>query len=130
MASETELQPVPERESDPAVTRCQQAWAAARRDARAKGLQEYKITDLGQRAFCAAMPQLTSLDNIRAFIACIAAGILSGAVSYTDSTRLLYAAQVASTVVPRPTLPRRGPGRPSKEEVLLRETESIPKTGN
>jgi hypothetical protein len=41
------------------------------------------------------MPSLSGPDNIRDFIACVAHGMLIGAIRDTDGARLLYAAQVA-----------------------------------
>ena len=46
-------------------------------------------------AYRAAMPPLSTRDSCRDFIACVAQGILLGAVSEKDGGKLLYAAQVA-----------------------------------
>jgi hypothetical protein len=46
-------------------------------------------------AYRRAMPSLSGPDNIRDFIACVAHGMLIGAIRDTDGARLLYAAQVA-----------------------------------
>ncbi|HTW78505.1 MAG TPA: hypothetical protein VME23_03060 [Terracidiphilus sp.] len=41
------------------------------------------------------MPALTSREGIRAFIACVARGVVIEAIRENTSSRLLYAAQVA-----------------------------------
>jgi hypothetical protein len=46
-------------------------------------------------AFCKAMPPLAGCENIRAFIACAAHGILIDAIPKKSASQLLYAAQVA-----------------------------------
>jgi hypothetical protein len=75
----------------------------------------------GGRAFRNALPQLSSRQNILAFIACIAEGVLlEEAIDGSDSGRLLYAAQVALGALPRESSQplatisgaNRKPGRP------------------
>jgi hypothetical protein len=46
-------------------------------------------------AYRAALPPLTTGDNCRDFIACVAHGILLGAIDDKNAGKLLYAAQVA-----------------------------------
>ena len=46
-------------------------------------------------AYRAAMPPLSSRDNCLDFIACVAHGMLLGAIHETNGTKLHYAAQVA-----------------------------------
>ena len=51
-------------------------------------------------AYREAMPELSSRENIRAFIGCIAHAILIEAIREDTSARLLYAAQVALSSLP------------------------------
>ncbi len=55
--------------------------------------------------FRLTMPPLVGYRNIRDFIACTAQGVLLGAIDPKDSTKLLYAAQVATATLR--TKPRR-----------------------
>ena len=109
--------PAPSLEPDPAhekaVKRC---WAAWRRSYNAymeksRGTEADKICAAHQAgpAYCNAMPLLAGYENIRDFIACLAHGILIGAIPESKSGQLLYAAQVALSTVhrePKPPKPR------------------------
>jgi hypothetical protein len=87
-----------------AVTRCSQAMEHAYRailSTRDEDEPEVKrqdrATEAAQRAYCKAMPPLSGSDNIRNFIACVANGMLLNVFTGAESTRLLYAAQVAGS---------------------------------
>jgi hypothetical protein len=60
------------------------------------------------------MPSLAGHENIRDFIACVAQGMLLGVIDHEEGARLLYAAQVALSALPRE--PKKPIGRPPKEE--------------
>ncbi len=49
------------------------------------------------RAYRKAMPPLTGAGNIRDFIACVAHGMLMDVFQPAESTKLLYAAQLAAS---------------------------------
>jgi hypothetical protein len=53
------------------------------------------------QAYRKAMPTLTGQENIENFIACVAHGMLIGAIEGNDATKLLYAAQVALSTLQR-----------------------------
>jgi hypothetical protein len=96
----------------PAVLRCCSAWHhryAA--ESENEMLAEEEVADLAASSFRRAMPHLTSRRNIQDFIACVAQGMLLGAIEPEDGSRLLYAAQVALAAFrePQPN------GRPPKE---------------
>lgn len=55
------------------------------------------------RAYCNAMPLLVGTAGIRNFLACVAHGILIGAIDKSQGGSLLYAAQVALSSTPRET---------------------------
>lgn len=77
-----------------AVQRCCEAYhrvLAIPRPQDGKG----SAKDFASEAFRHAMPFLTSAINIEAFIACVAHGMLLGAIYPDDASKLLYAAQVA-----------------------------------
>jgi hypothetical protein len=57
----------------------------------------------GDLAYCKAIPILTGKDSVCDFIACIAHGILIGAVPSDRAGALLYAAQIVSSVDSRPS---------------------------
>jgi len=53
------------------------------------------------KAYCSALPVLFDHDGIRNFISCVSHGVLIKAIDEEVSGRLLYAAQVAITALPR-----------------------------
>jgi len=79
------------------VARCVKAHNKARSDAYARTQNRFTARDAGASAYCNAMPPLIGAENIRDFIACVAQGLLIGAVENKDAGKLLYAAQVASS---------------------------------
>jgi hypothetical protein len=79
----------------PAVRFCTEAYQRAYKTTLLKTNETYTAENAGKKAFRAAMPSLVGYENIRAFIACVAHAILTDALNGKDSTKLLYAAQVA-----------------------------------
>jgi hypothetical protein len=106
MSTEAQAQPAAASEND-AVARCRAAWKQAYDAARALGRDSYDATKFAREAYRTAMPALSSPDNIRDFVACIAHGILLEIIPQDQSTRLLYAAQVAITAHRKPPSPRK-----------------------
>ena len=94
-------------ESSSAVTRCCEAWNRAFKSEKMKREPYGPELRDARNAYCAAMPPLVGYENISDFIACVAQGVLLGAISESRSTRLLYAAQVAQNIL------RCRPGRKS-----------------
>jgi hypothetical protein len=91
------LDPAGAATSNPAVARCCKAFAA-------NAAAEY--------AYRNAMPPLAGAQNIRDFIACVAHGMLTGAILAADGTRFLYAAQVAYSTVETRQRPSNSPNLP------------------
>ena len=85
--------------ANPAVAHCCAASARACKAALATGKTKFSSDLDAERAYRHAMPPLSGYENIRDFIACVAHGMLIGAIQGTDGARLLYAAQVAATTV-------------------------------
>jgi hypothetical protein len=71
------------------------------------------------KAFQKSLPPLTGVENIRNFIACVAHGMLVGAILSPDGARLLYAAQIAKSAAHSPQ--RRQ--RPSRKEISSPERD-------
>jgi hypothetical protein len=107
MSNEKSQQPTAEPAENPAVARCQAAWLHAKKVARTRRYTSYKTFSFANNAFSNAMPPLSTLESIRDFIACVAHGILIGVFSTEQSTRLLYAAQVAISAQRKTTAPRK-----------------------
>src|SRR5438309_8755263 len=82
-------------ESNPAVFRCNQAWNEAYRAALDQRKDDEDARDAADYAYSEAMPPLFGVRNIRNFIACAAHGSIVGILGSAESSRLLYAAQVA-----------------------------------
>jgi hypothetical protein len=78
-----------------AVAHCCEVWELTRRQALNAGNSTVVARVAAHKAFQKSLPPLTGLENIRNFIACVAHGILIGAILGSDGARLLYAAQVA-----------------------------------
>ncbi len=86
-----------------AVARCCDAYTTAMKAASARGKGQVFATLDAEKAYRSAMPPLSGYENIRDFIACTAHAMLIGAIDGANGTRLLYAAQVAATLVPKPS---------------------------
>jgi hypothetical protein len=92
-----------------ALKRCRDAWQRAYDAVYAESIdggedQEDSIEQANQAAsmaYCSALPVLFDQDGIRNFISCVAHGVLIRAIDEDVSGRLLYAAQVAITALPR-----------------------------
>jgi hypothetical protein len=74
-------------------------WERTRRQAREAGNSVVVSRVAGHKAFQKSLPPLTGPENIQNFIACVAHGMLIGAILGSDAARLLYAAQVAMSAV-------------------------------
>jgi len=81
-----------------AIARCARAFHDAYREEFAKQGSTSEATNKAGEAYRAILPPLTSRDNCRDFIACVAHGMLLGAISEKNAGKLLYAAQVALSV--------------------------------
>ena len=92
MSNPTETQPA---HANPAVARCCDAFNRTFKVNIAINQTKAAATECAATAFREAMPPLIGQDNIRDFIACVAQGILLGAIDSSKSSKLLYAAQVA-----------------------------------
>ena len=92
---------------NPAIARCLNGWACAYKLEKAKKDDHYEAVRKGNHGYHKAMPRLSGYENLRDFIACVAHGMLIGAIDGDDGTRLLYAAQVAlGTVRRQPPAPK------------------------
>jgi hypothetical protein len=67
-----------------------------------RGIARYNAA----KAYRNAMPLLFGYESIRDFIACTAPGLLIGAIEGSQSSKLLYAAQVALATVRRQPAPQ------------------------
>ena len=90
-----------------AAERCAAEWNRVFREERAKREPEILARRAAAFAYRGAMPSLVDPESIRDFIACTAHGVLIGAIDAKDSSKLLYAAQVALAAQPRSSLPRK-----------------------
>lgn len=92
---------------NPAIARCLNAWASAYKLEKAKNNDHFEAVRKGNHSYHKVMPRLSGYENIRDFIACVAHGMLVGAIDGDDGTRLLYAAQVALGAVRRQPMPEK-----------------------
>jgi len=84
-----------------AVLNCRAALLHAYNEQMAREKSEYQASKLGSQAFRRTMPLLISEGNIRAFIACVAHGILIDAIPGEDGPRLTAIARLALASLPR-----------------------------
>ena len=85
--------------ADRALSACKDAWSHAYQIAHDKGLAANAALRMASVANKLAMPKMDSLPTIRASIACIAQGIVLEVFDGRDGSQLLYAAQVALSVL-------------------------------
>jgi hypothetical protein len=110
--NQTTPAPIPAEEphadlENPGVARCMNAYICAQEAAMANGKGSVSCEFAAEKAYRKAMPRLSGEDNIRDFIACVAQGMLIGAIAGPDGARLLYAAQVDHTTVNNKGLTRK-----------------------
>ena len=96
----------------PPDIRCEEAWNEALAAAIEQGSTQEQARKLAAEAFRESMPRLLGNDNICFFVDCVARGIVLGVFTAQESTRLLYAAQVALSArnklpQPQPVMERR-----------------------
>ncbi len=114
-----------------ALRRCCTAWQRAfdaHMEEHAKNpaaAEIFAARDAGE-AYCNAMPMLAGSEGVRDFIACVAHGILIGAIHREKSSQLIYAAQVALSSIQREPKPPKTPQNnqtlpPSPQNVALSE---------
>ena len=96
----------------PALKRCLAAWRrsfnAYMESSDGDSTDKIFAAHEADKAYCNAMPLLSSYESIRDFIACTAHGILIGAIPPQKSGHILYAAQVALSTLqcePKPRNP-------------------------
>lgn len=82
-----------------ALEHCKAEWTRAYELTKAKGLAAPKAARMASMAYKLAMPKMDNLPAIRAAIACIAQGITLEVFDGRDGSQLLYAAQVALSVL-------------------------------
>jgi hypothetical protein len=82
-----------------ALALCRTAWADAHAIAHKKGLNEAKALRMACVAYKLAMPQMETRAEVHAAIACIAQGITYEVFDGRDGSQLLYAAQVALSLL-------------------------------
>jgi hypothetical protein len=93
----------------PAVARCLNAWKNTYNAEQARGKSKGDAEIAADRAYLRAMPPLAGQENIRDFIACVTHAVITRIIPYNESTKLLYAAQVAH-------MTNRGHSKPQKQQ--------------
>lgn len=85
--------------TDKALAHCKEEWSNAYKLAQDKGQPTTKALRMAAVAYKLAMPKMDSLPTIRAAISCIAQGIALEVFDGRDGSQLLYAAQVALSLL-------------------------------
>jgi hypothetical protein len=92
-----------------AVQNCRRAYNQTLAADEARGLSHGTAVDNAAKAYCKALPYLTSACNIRAFIACVAHAMPFRIIHMDDGLKLINAARTAFAALPRESRPA---GRP------------------
>ena len=85
----------------PAVAHCSLVWQKIHAATLQLTKNIYTSERCAGKAFRLAMPPLSGYRNICDFIACVGYGMLIGAIKNENGTKLMYAAQVALSAVPK-----------------------------
>lgn len=105
--------------ANPVVAQCLQLWNSTYKANLAINQTKFEARDCAGEAYRNAMPPLDGHDNIRNFIACVAHGVLIGAIDHKDSSKLLYAAQVALSLLRvKLALPAAAQNPPAADQVI------------
>ena len=86
---------------NPAVALCTELWQKTHAATMEQTKSPYTADRCAAKVFRMAMPPLSGYQNICDFIACAGYGMLLGAIKEANGSKLLYAAQVALSTVPR-----------------------------
>lgn len=91
----------------PSYYLAEQAWQKAFAVGIERGSTQEEARKLAADAFRQGMPRLIERESVRHFIDCVARGVLLGVFTTQECTRLLYAAQVAISALPKlPQMPQ------------------------
>jgi hypothetical protein len=85
----------------PANMACEDIWDQTFAAGIERGVTKEEARKLAADAFRTAMPRLLGSQSVRYFIDCVARGIVLGVFTAQESTRLLYAAQIAISAIPK-----------------------------
>jgi len=110
-----------------AIARCVRAFHVAHRECIDNKASETDAMKKAGEAYRATMPPLTDRENCRDFIACVAQGVLMGAIEEKYAGKLLYAAQVATAVTSAEELSRERAGYAVYANLSAAETERVKK---
>jgi hypothetical protein len=81
-----------------AIRICFETYNLALDVAKKKNLFENRAYQLAREVYLRSMPPLCGRENIQDFIACVAYAMMMKIIEPEESTRLLYAAQVAQSI--------------------------------
>jgi hypothetical protein len=80
---------------NPAVISCCEAYMEIIDAAAKQGISRYSVISEAENAYRETMPPPSSPSSIRDFVACVTYGMVIRAISSSEGTRFLYAAQIA-----------------------------------
>lgn len=106
-----------------AVDRCWAAYRQAVTEDMAAGSSKASAEYNSRAVYRRAMPRLHTRDDIRAFLACVADGLLFGMFDHNHGPQLLAAARAAAAALPRESRPV---GRPKSEHGSITEELTSP----
>ena len=123
IATNQEDGPAPARENL-CVARCCNAWERAYQATAADGKSDYFCRIDASVAYRNSMPSLSGFDSARDFVACVAHGLLIGAIPAEQASKLLYAAQVALSTHRTASKIRQPKSSPARRSHSLKTDES------
>ncbi len=112
---------------NPAVARCARAFQDAYSEVLRKSGFESDAMKKAAEAYRTFLPPLTSRDNCRDFIACVAHGMLLGVIGENNGGKLLYAAQVAIVAAGAEDRAQKAAGYAAYANLTASEARSVQK---
>jgi hypothetical protein len=85
--------------AEAAIARCTKAAEAARKSAEANGLTQKECRYRSIMAYKVNMPRMDTVDGCIEATSCVVAGFLAGFLDGNEVGKLLYAAQVAQSLL-------------------------------
>ena len=86
---------------NPAVKRCSKARLRALKESRKQKLDFMHTAMNLEVAYHGALPEIVDQQSISDFVACVTYGMVLGAVDNIDGPKLLYAARIATNLMPK-----------------------------
>ena len=114
-------------QTHPAVRNCVQAWYKTFQANFHDENDQEEAEEAAAMAYAEALPPLFGISNIRRYIACVAHASAIGVMAPAETSRLLYAAQIAfSTCRKRPSSKKKSRSSSRKAPAAAKPPKAAP----